>query len=461
MSFIFLYALKKSVKHLFCFTFLLLLGCNNDSNSIRKQKELLNWVPDPPFICYAFPVQEGVSIAQAKEIILKARNQLNSCALQKFIDETQKQALLPKFNILCLEDEKAENAFCIAYDSTWVIVYAPSFIESLKFDSKGYKQKFVFLHELGHLIHKHKQSNPASEIEADDFAGQYMYVFGAYLPEAIAAIEEYRFINDETSTHPNKKSRIESVKKGWLYAKNEGFPRKPSTWFEDSLFMWSPLTFINGGKFLMGAKRNDIEAANDEKPAYPLEVESFRLGQFEVTQELWYAVMGYNPSSNKNCKKCPVESVSYREVVRFIDELNARTVKNFRLPFEKEWEYAAKYKLDDAAIQKLYSNLDSISWNVKNSKETEPVGQKKHNYNLAVFDMLGNVAEWCGEPYRKYPYTNNKNFNPIPGQWSQRGGGVYYSTKNWQWGYRITTRYKDDPFKKDKNVGFRLVLDIQ
>ena len=162
---------------------------------------------------------------------------------------------------------------------------------------------------------------------------------------------------------------------------------------------------VKGGTFTMGATpEQEEDAGNMEKPAHQVTLSDYYISQTEVTQELWEAVMGSNPSYNKGNSKCPVERVSWNDVVNeFLPKLNALTGKIFTLPTEAQWEFAAR---GGNKTQKFkYSgsnNLDEVAWNKNNSgNATHPVGQKLPN-ELGIYDMSGNVFEWCSDWYGYY-----------------------------------------------------------
>ena len=173
-------------------------------------------------------------------------------------------------------------------------------------------------------------------------------------------------------------------------------------------------------------------------------VKSFYIGKYEVTQGQWEAMMGSNPSCFKSGSNYPVEQVSWIDVQEFISRLNAATGKNFRLPTEAEWEYAASGGNKKRGFEYSgSSNINDVAWYTGNSgNKTHPVGAKQPN-ELGIYDMSGNVWEWCQDWY-----DAKQNYRV------QRGGSWRHAAGSCRVTYRITY----DPVFRDSSSGFRLVL---
>ena len=150
-----------------------------------------------------------------------------------------------------------------------------------------------------------------------------------------------------------------------------------------------------------GFFRNDC--GEDEQPAHRVAVSSFEISTYEVTQEVWEAVMGENPSRFTNCPQCPVEQVSWDDVQEFLQKLNTRDGR-YRLPTEAEWEYAARGGQESRGYTYAGGDtLDAVAWYGGNSgRRPRPVGQKAPN-ELGLYDMSGNVREWVADWYDDYP----------------------------------------------------------
>ena len=208
----------------------------------------------------------------------------------------------------------------------------------------------------------------------------------------------------------------------------------------------------------MGCTAEQGDCYDDEKPVHRVNVSSFSIGKYEVTQAQWQAVMGSNPSNFKNCDNCPVEKVSWNDVQDFIKKLNQLTGKRFRLPTEAEWEYAARGGKRSKGYRYAGSNnLGSVAWYEKNSgSKTHPVGQKRPN-ELGLYDMSGNVWEWCSDWYGKNYYGSSSSNNPTGPSTGERkvqrggswGDGATYC--------RVSDRSSYEPADRSNRDGFRVV----
>lgn len=214
---------------------------------------------------------------------------------------------------------------------------------------------------------------------------------------------------------------------------------------------------VEGGSFTMGATyEQDNEYYIDEKPIHNVTIFTFFIGKYEVTQEEWQAVMGNNPSSAKGARR-PVENVSWNDCQEFIRKLNNMTGKQFRLPTEAEWEYAARGgNKSDGYKYAGGSNLDRVAWYDLNSvNSSSDVGQKVPN-ELGLYDMSGNVWEWCQDRYGNYSDDSQTNpTGPSIGTDRVYRGGGWYSVA----GYcRVSCRSAIDPGKSDNRLGLRLAF---
>lgn len=168
---------------------------------------------------------------------------------------------------------------------------------------------------------------------------------------------------------------------------------------------------VTGGTFLMGTTEEQGSDSYNERPVHSVTLSEYWMGETEVTQELWTAVMGSNPSSFTGDNQRPVELVSWDNCQLFISKLNKLTGLSFRLPTEAEWEYAARG--GNASQGYLFNGsntIDEVAWNYANSGSlgfndpnygTHAVGTKAPN-ELGLYDMSGNVYEWCQDWYGNY-----------------------------------------------------------
>jgi formylglycine-generating enzyme required for sulfatase activity len=209
--------------------------------------------------------------------------------------------------------------------------------------------------------------------------------------------------------------------------------------------------YVKGGCYQMGESYNAHEVCVDD----------YYIGKYEVTQAQWKAIKGNNPSSFKDCgDNCPVETVNWNDAQDFIQKLNQKTGKNYRLPTEAEWEYAAR----SSGKSEKYSggnDIDSVAWYDKNSGgKTHPVGQKKPN-GLGLYDMSGNVWEWVNDWYDGDYYKNSSKNNPTgPSSGKEKvvRGGSWFNAARYAeaalWGGSV-------PTLRDSDKGFRLVVPVR
>ena len=207
---------------------------------------------------------------------------------------------------------------------------------------------------------------------------------------------------------------------------------------------------VEAGTFTMGATPEMEYPEDDEKPAHQITLTNdYYIGKYEVTQALWQAVMGYNPSNFKGVN-LPVEQVSWDDCQEFISKLNRITGKKFRLPTEAEWEYAARGGKKSRGYQYSGSNnLADVAWNDGNSGNmTHVVGSKQVN-ELGIYDMTGNVWEWCQDWYGKYSRSSQTNPTGVnSGDFRVYRGGSC----------RSSYRGYNTPDNRIDNLGLRLIL---
>ena len=231
------------------------------------------------------------------------------------------------------------------------------------------------------------------------------------------------------------------------------------------------MIFVKGGTFTMGCTSEQEKDCNEnEKPAHKVTISDFYIGKYPVTQAQWKAVMGSSAKElwNTDCDDCPADGLNLKDIQMFIKRLNAQTGQNYRLPTEAEWEYAARGGKQSESYKYSGSNdIDEVAWyskNYKNSKHgkrgtTHPVGTKKPN-ELGIYDMSGNVSEFCQDNYDKYYYGSAPSINPKcskTGYIVLRGGSWTDSAKKCRVSHRDNTSAMNYTVIKS---GFRLALSL-
>ena len=214
---------------------------------------------------------------------------------------------------------------------------------------------------------------------------------------------------------------------------------------------------VEAGTFTMGATAEMKDPYDEEKPTHRVTLtDDYYIGKYEVTQALWQAVMDNDPSYFKG-DNLPVEWVSWDDCQEFISKLNRITGKTFRLPTEAEWEYAARGGNKSRGYQYSGSNnLLDVAWFMDNSgSKTHAVGTKQAN-ELGIYDMSGNVWEWCQDWYGEY--NSFSQVNPTganSGSYRVLRGGCWNGIA---WYCRSSFRDGDAPGSRLINLGLRLVL---
>ncbi len=217
------------------------------------------------------------------------------------------------------------------------------------------------------------------------------------------------------------------------------------------------MVYVDGGTFTMGATAEQgSDADDDEKPAHQVTLSSFYICKHEVTQEEWEAVMGSNPSNMKG-KRLPVEQVTWTDCLTFINKLNSLTGKHYRLPTEAEWEYAARGGNRSNGYKYSGSNTHgNVAWfSINSGDKTHEVMTKSPN-ELGLYDMSGNVLEWCSDWYGEYPSSAQTNpKGPSSGSDRVARGGSWGSVVRF---CRVSIRIYGAPSSRYDYLGLRLAL---
>lgn len=222
------------------------------------------------------------------------------------------------------------------------------------------------------------------------------------------------------------------------------------------------MVLIKGGRLKLGATEEQLKwAKKDEKPAHIVELSSYWINKYAVTQLEWKTIIGINPSKYKGDNK-PVEQVSLDDCREFVNKLTELSGINFALPTEAQWEYAARGGTESKGFIYSGSNdLKEVAWEMWDSGETHEVGLKKSN-ELGLYDMSGNVSEWCDEKKGKYTSEFVKNPHNIykSSFWTSDNyiyrGGDHISTHN----CRVSYRASSTSDYKSYTIGMRLVINM-
>ncbi len=341
--------------------------------------------------------------------------------------------------------------------------------------SAEYNARTVQARELTEKFDKNISDNAArakqAKIEAStkELNGYYIENIGAYNPDN----ETFPLqIKGQKGTITVPKASARNFKESYASATVKGHSKLNSTLTREVLSLVTVIdpntsavydfkqflgnmVFVEGGTFRMG---NDDEGS-DERPIHSVTIGDFYIGKYEVTQIEWQTIMGVNPSKFVGLSR-PVENISWNGIQEFLEKLNARTGKHYRLPTEAEWEYAARGGSHGQNYKFSGSNdVDDVAWYYDNSDdETHEVGLKKPN-ELGLYDMCGNVWEWCQDLHDENYYSNSPIENPQGASLGNhrilRGGSWFGEDDN---KCRSTFRGWNTPDISSSNYGFRLAI---
>ncbi|GAB4329459.1 MAG: SUMF1/EgtB/PvdO family nonheme iron enzyme [Flammeovirgaceae bacterium] len=263
--------------------------------------------------------------------------------------------------------------------------------------------------------------------------------------------------NEKKKHKKEKKDKKEKEAENQIEIKNEQLEEEKKS--EEKIVPKEKIDFfemiyVQAGTFKMG---NDAGEKMD-KPAHEVELDEFWISKYEVTQKQWKEIMGENPSSFQGCDQCPVENVNHDDIQQFIKKINEKTGYTYRLPTEAEWEYAAR----GANLSKGFkfsgsNNINEVGWYWETAgQKTHPVGQKKPN-EIGIYDMTGNVAEWCSDWYDDNYYAQSPKKNP-----KGLETGVLRAVRGGSWEMDskrsiVWHRNNNIPISRNEAIGFRLV----
>ena len=274
----------------------------------------------------------------------------------------------------------------------------------------------------------------------------------AALEKKLAEMEKGKADASNESTKSGKASKDKKEK--------EEKPARENNPVETKVFKVGNVEFkmiaVEGGTFKMGATSEQGAGENAERPVHQVTLSNYLIGETEVTQALWKAVMGSNPSYDRQ-DNYPVEQVSWEDCQEFISRLNEETGQTFRLPTEAEWEYAARGGKYSKKYKYSGSNkVGDVAWYTINSDEREHAVKGLLPNELGIYDMSGNVWEWCNDwfaYYEKNPETDPQG--PESGDFKVIRCGCWTSKTD---GCRISFRYRASPSDCCNYLGLRLAM---
>jgi formylglycine-generating enzyme required for sulfatase activity len=424
--------------------------------------------------------------------VVKANAFANNEEAEVAIDKILKQLGLPR-NFAIAQCPDIEN--CVAYtadNGTRYIVYDKVFIQRIKNQTSDWAALSILAHEIGHHLSGHPSKGYKNlaesrkfELEADYFCGYQMYRLGASLSQAQQAVRLVASERDDTfSDHPKLSKRLEAIKNGYNKAKTGNGGGK------DEPVDLPAMEFVKGGSFDMGS----YDGEGDEQPVHKVFLSDFYIGIHEVTFDEYDAFCDATGKPRPDDEgwgrgRWPVINISWYDAVAYCnwlsvqDELqevysiNGREVEanwkanGYRLPTEAEWEFASRSRGENdkwagtSSEGKLsyYSNFNDVNgignWKTENQNDghpfTAPVGSFRPNY-LGIYDMSGNVNEWCWDFYDDAQYYHSKRKDPLGwGSGNERStrGGSWISSPKY---LRCSARGFDEPAFWSRFLGFRL-----
>ena len=393
-------------------------------------------------------------------------------------------------NYIIVPCDHIDNCQADVKDGDAYILYNNRFLERLKplaFTVKSmnnFKYDWptiaIFAHELGHLVNNHfskvvrkRYSLLELETQADTYAGEILYKLGASLAQAQEVMRGSSVSEQGDFTHPSRQQRLTAIAAGWNKAKGDVKAMEKELIEPNSITMLDETDYtmqrgtmyplmvkLDGGLFSMGDARS--ETGSDEKPEHSVNVNNFYIGKYEVTFAQYDAFC--NATGRNKPKdigfgrgKQPVVNVSWNDAINYCNWLSKQTGYFYRLPTEAEWEYAAKCRGNNT-----YSggnDLDLLGWYAGNcDNQTHFVGTKQGNL-YGLFDMTGNVWEWCSDWYGSSYYSISPINNP-----KGPDSGEFRVLRGGSWGdneaslfCHVAFRAQNTPDHRDKYDGFRIV----
>ncbi len=253
--------------------------------------------------------------------------------------------------------------------------------------------------------------------------------------------------------------RVKKEQKAASTSKTSQIPVQSSTPSVSTAFIEPQMVKVEGGTFQMGQPNPDIAwkgSTENEQPVHSVSVSSFSIGKYEVTQAEWRYIMGKMPKELTDFKgdNLPVYRVIWSDIQEFLQKINAKTGKKYRLPTEEEWEFAARGGNKSKGYTYPGSNdVKSVAWMGENSDfKIHPVGQLAAN-ELGIYDMAGNVNEFCQDWYKGY--TGSSGVSDYTGYYRVIRGGNWAADRA---NCHSTRRFFDESANQSNGMGFRLAL---
>ncbi len=309
------------------------------------------------------------------------------------------------------------------------------------------------IRELSYADHKQKRT-VLIKLDNAPLENYFLLMFGA--------------LNYTEANNPERFNRLLGDMRHWLKLDNTVLPPNPPVVpprpvSKDKVFkvggVQFKMVYVEGGTFTMGATpEQGSNAKDDEKPAHKVTLDSYYIGETQVTWALWRAFMGNDPRYTEP-DNYPVTYVLWEKVQKFIQKLNQATGRVFRMPTEAEWEYAARGGNKSRGYKYAGSNnIDEVAWFGKHPGALHPVKGKKTN-ELGLYDMSGNVYEWCSDIYSVEYYRKSPDKNPYGSTMGSDHvvrGGAYFSSAEW---CRVSSRDHEPSYHTSCHLGCRLVLE--